>query len=92
MNELAEFRKALNEAGQPWSRRGVRTIGAGFVAILALNIALMVGIGVPYAIYLMLAMLGVVSVGWVMMIMAMLRRRAWAKAHPIEDVPMPELS
>jgi hypothetical protein len=92
MSEIEAFRKALRDAGQPWSRRGVRTIGAGFVAILALNIAMMVGVGVPYAAYVMLALLGVVSVGWVMMIMAMLRRRAWAKAHPIQDIPMPELS
>ena len=92
MSEIEDFKKALLEAGQPWSRRGVRTIGAGFVGILLLNIAMMVGVGVPYAVYLMLALLGVVSVGWVMMIMAMLRRRAWAKAHPIQDVPMPGLS
>jgi hypothetical protein len=40
----------------------------------------------------MLGMLCVIAGGWVMTIMAMLRRRAWAKAHPIADVAMPELS
>jgi hypothetical protein len=92
MSEIAEFRKALDEAGQPWARRGTRTVGAGVIAVLALQVAGMLGVGLPYAVYLMIALLVVIAVGWVLLIMAMLRRRAWAKAHPMADVPMPELS
>jgi hypothetical protein len=79
----AEFRAALNAAGQPWSRWGVRAAGAGVLALLALQIVV-----VPYAVYALLAAVAVIAVGWALLIVAMLKRRQWARAHPVADVPL----
>jgi uncharacterized membrane protein HdeD (DUF308 family) len=86
MSEIADFRAALREAGQPWSGWGVRIVGVGILALLALQIKP----NIPYAFYALLVSVAVIAVGWVMLIMAMLKRRQWAKAHPIADVPLPE--
>jgi hypothetical protein len=82
------FRMALREAGEPWSRWGVRVAGAGVVALLALQIAP----AVPYAFYCLLAAVGVIAVGWALLIAAFVKRRRWAKDHPVEPVPLPEAS
>jgi hypothetical protein len=84
----AEFRKALSEAGQPWSRRGVRTVGAGIALLLGLNVLGLLSVVVPSAAYVLIASLGLIAVGWVMLIKAVLQRRSWAKAHPVADVPL----
>jgi hypothetical protein len=87
-DEAVQYRNALRKAGQPWSRRGVRTVGGGIVALLALNVVMTLGVGVPYAVYLMLAALCVIAAGWVMLIAAVVKRRRWAKDHPIADAPL----
>ncbi len=84
MSEVADFRNALNSAGQPWSRWGVRVAGGGIVALLALQLIPRV----PYALYALIGAVGVIAVGWVLLIMAVLKRRRWAKDHPIADVPL----
>ena len=83
MSELADFRNALNAAGQPWSRWGVRLAGAGILALLALQLIPQV----PYGLYALIGAVAVIAAGWAMLIMAMLRRRRWAKDHPIADAP-----
>lgn len=77
MSESAAFRSALRAAGQPWSRWGTRVAGAGIVALLALQIAP----PIPYAIYVLIAVVGVIAVGWVLLIMAFVKRRRWSKDH-----------
>jgi uncharacterized membrane protein HdeD (DUF308 family) len=84
MSEIEAFKTALNEAGQPWSRWGVRVAGAGILALLALQIIA----NVPYAFYALILAVGVIAVGWVLLIVAMVKRRRWAKDHPIEDVAL----
>lgn len=84
MSEIEAFRKALNEAGQPWSRWGVRVAGAGILALLALQIIA----NVPYAFYLLILSVGVIAVGWGLLIAAVLKRRRWVKDHPVQDVPL----
>ena len=86
MNEAEAFRKALNEAGQPWSRRGVRIVGVGVLAMLVLQIAAR---SVPYAFYFLVLSVAVIAVGWIMLIIAVVNRRRWVKANPIGDVPLP---
>ena len=83
MSEAVDFRNALNAAGQPWSRRGIRIAGGGIVTLLALQIGLMVGVPVPYALYVLIAIVAVIAVGWAMLIVAVLRRRRWAKGQAI---------
>lgn len=83
-DEAAEFRAALSAAGQPWSRWGVRTAGAGILALLALQVVP----HVPYPLVALIAAVGVIAVGWVMLITAVLKRRRWYRDHPITDVPL----
>jgi len=83
MSEAADFRNALNAAGQPWSRRGVRVAGGGIVALLALQVAMMVGAPIPYALYVLIAIVAVIAAGWAMLIVAVVRRRRWAKAQAL---------
>jgi hypothetical protein len=84
MSDAAAFRDALRAAGQPWSRWGIRTAGAGILALLALQLAP----GAPYAVYLLAASVGVIAVGWLMLIVAVIKRRRWAKDHPVLDIPL----
>jgi hypothetical protein len=88
MNEAAAFRDALREAGQPWSRWGIRVAGAGILALLALQLAP----SPPFALYALIGAVGVIAVGWAMLVVAFIRRRRWAKDHPIADIPLPEAS
>jgi hypothetical protein len=84
MSEIEAFRKALNEAGQPWSRWGVRVAGAGILALLALQIIA----NIPYAFYALLASVVVIAVGWALLIAAVVKRRRWAKDHPMQSIPL----
>jgi hypothetical protein len=84
MSEVAAFRDALREAGQPWSRWGIRVAGAGILALLALQLKP----DIPYALYALVLALTVIAAGWVMLIMAFVKRRRWVKAHPVEDIPL----
>jgi hypothetical protein len=88
MNDAEAFRSALSAAGQPWSRWGIRVAGAGILALLALQLPL----NIPYALYGLVASVGVIAVGWAMLIVAVVRRRRWAKDHPIADVPLTDVS
>jgi hypothetical protein len=86
MNEAEAFKKALKDAGQPWSGWGIRIVGVGIFALLALQIAT----NVPYAFYLLVLAVAVIAVGWVMLIVALLKRRQWIKANPVADIPLSE--
>jgi cobalamin biosynthesis protein CobD/CbiB len=88
MSEAADFRNALNAAGQPWSRHGTRVAGGGIVALLALQVAMMVGVPIPYALYVLIAVVAVIAAGWAMLIVAVVRRRRWAKAQALALEPL----
>jgi Mn2+/Fe2+ NRAMP family transporter len=79
--EIDAFRAELRAAGQPWSRRGVISVAAG---IVLLAVAQFVGQAAPVATYffsvLLLAVVLVV-VGWVMLILGMIRRRRWIRGQ-----------
>ncbi len=85
-DEAAEFRNALSAAGQPWSGWGVRIAGAGILALLALQIIPRV----PYGLYALITAVAVIAVGWVMLIIAMLKRRRWAQNQALIDAPLSE--
>jgi Flp pilus assembly protein TadB len=78
-DELAAFEAELRQAGQPWSRRGVATVAVGLAGLVVSQVA-------PWTVVALGALLiGVVavSVGWVFLVIAFVRRRRWAKANPI---------
>ena len=83
--ELEAFRDQLRQAGQPWSRRGVMTVGAGVVGLLISQIAPTRIVGVPLLVVLALGSLAVIMVGWVFLVLAFLQRRRWAKANPLHE-------
>jgi uncharacterized membrane protein HdeD (DUF308 family) len=87
MSDIQTFKDELRQAGQPWSRWGIMIAGAG---ILALLLAQLPGVPIPFV------MLGLaipaIAVGWVLLIIAFVKRRQWARAHPIEEPVMPDLS
>ncbi|HEX4183386.1 MAG TPA: hypothetical protein VHY34_09010 [Caulobacteraceae bacterium] len=77
--ELEAFRDALRQAGQPWSRRGVTTVGVGIVGLFVSQVA-------PWrqvAAASLLVSLAVVMVGWVFLVIAFIKRRRWARANPL---------
>ena len=82
MNEdLEAFRDALCQAGQPWSRRGVATVGVGIIGLVVSEVA-------PWKMVVLAALLGslpVIAVGWVFLVIAFIKRRQWAKAHPLHE-------
>ena len=80
-DELEAFRDALRQAGQPWSRRGVATVGVGIVGLVISQVA-------PWRVVDVVALLGsfaIIMVGWVFLVMAFFKRRRWAKANPIHE-------
>jgi hypothetical protein len=87
--ELAAFKAELQAAGEPWSRRGVRTIMAGFIGcfitlVVTQYIAALFVIRLP----LFVASLTVLAIGWVFMIMGMVKRAQWAKQQALHVPPL----
>ena len=82
--DLEAFKDELRAAGQPWSRRGVTVVGVGVVGLLISQVA-----PTTLVIYLALASLAVIMVGWVFLVLAFVKRRRWAKARPLH---MPSLA
>ncbi len=87
--EIAAFKDELDAAGQPWSRIGVRTIGVGFIGCL------LTLIGGSYVAFIFvermaffIVSLAVIAAGWVFIIMAMLKRRQWAKTQALQMPPL----
>jgi len=62
---------------------GFEVAGGGIVALLALQVAMMVGAPIPYALYVLIAIVAVIAAGWAMLIVAVVRRRRWAKAQAL---------
>ena len=88
-DEITAFKAELDAAGQPWSRIGVRTVGVGFMGCL---LTLIGGSYVAFIFYermaFFIASLTVIAAGWVFLIMAMLKRRQWAKAQALRMPPL----
>jgi Flp pilus assembly protein TadB len=85
--ELEAFRDALRQAGQPWSRRGVTTVGVGIVGLFVSQVA-------PWrevAAASLLISLAIVVVGWVFLIIAFVKRRRWAKANPLVEPTLADI-
>lgn len=88
-SEIETFRAELRAAGLPWSRRGVICTVIG---IVILGVVQFLGQAAPFAALffpLLLGSLVVLAAGWAMLILGMLRRRRWARAH---DLTLPPLS
>jgi hypothetical protein len=84
--ELEAFKDALREAGQPWSRNGVKIVGAGVVGLLVSQIAPSRWV----AVVALLASFTAIMVGWVFLVIAFIKRRQWARAHPLHEPPLPD--
>ena len=83
-DDLKAFREALRAAGQPYSLWGGRIVGIG----LALLVVAQVTPWRPIAV--LAGSLAVITVGWVLLIIAFVRRRRWAKAQPLREPPLPD--
>jgi polyferredoxin len=86
--ELDVFRAELRAAGQPWSRRGIWSAGAGIILLAALQGILLGTVQLPPAIEaaippLAILSLALIAVGWAFLIVAFVKRRQWSKAHPL---------
>jgi hypothetical protein len=88
-SEIEIFRANLRAAGQPWSRRGIVCVVVG---IVLLGAAQFVGQAAPFVEFFFPLLVGsaiMIAIGWVMLIVAVVRRQRWAKTH---DLTMPSLS
>ena len=91
--DIETFRAALRAAGQPWSRRGVAFAGTGIILLALLQSVLLGFVRLPPAIAASALPLGglslvLIAVGWVFLIVAVVKRRRWAKTH---DLTMPSM-
>jgi hypothetical protein len=77
--EIQAFKAELRQAGQPWSGWGVFSFGVGLVGLLISQL-----VQTPMAVWLALGSLAPVAAGWIFLVLAALKRRRWAKTHPIE--------
>jgi len=81
-DDLKAFREALRAAGQPYSLWGGRIVGIGLALLVVAQVS-------PWrAIAVLAVSLAVITVGWVLLIIAFVRRRRWAKAHPLREPPL----
>jgi xanthine/uracil permease len=92
-SEIETFRAELRAAGQPWSRRGVAFASTGIVLLALLQSVLLGFVRLPPAINGAILPIGglslaLIAAGWAMLIVAVLRRRRWARTH---DLTMPPL-
>ncbi len=88
-SDIETFRAELRAAGQPWSRRGVIVAAVG---IALLGVTQFVGQAAPFASLFFPLLVGstvLIAIGWVMLVVGVLRRRRWARTH---DLSMPALS
>jgi hypothetical protein len=88
-SEIETFRAELRAAGQPWSRRGVILAAIG---IVLLGVTQIVGQAAPFASLFFPLLVGstiLIAIGWVMLVVGVLRRRRWARAH---ELSIPALS
>ncbi len=92
-DELKIFRDQLRAAGQPYSLWGVRTVGLGLAVLVAINVLGTVRPNMLSQFGLLLLVLCVLAltIGWVMLIIAFVRRRRWAKAHPLQEPSLTDI-
>ncbi len=93
-SDIETFRANLRAAGQPWSRRGIAFAGVGIVMLALLQGVLLGFVRLsPGIAASVLPLAGVclvlIAVGWAFLIVAVLKRRRWARRH---DLTMPSLS
>jgi hypothetical protein len=81
--EIDAFRAELRGAGQPWSRWGIWCSGLGMLLLVS---AQLIGQLAPVAAWffpVLGASLVLLAVGWVSLLVAFVKRRRWARAHPM---------
>lgn len=77
--ELDVFRAELRAAGQPWSRLAIWFVGSGMLLFVGVQL-------VPIAQYffpMLSVSLILLAIGWLSLLVAFVKRRLWAKAHPM---------
>ena len=83
---IEAFRDQLRAAGQPWSRRGVFTCGAGVIGLLISNIAP----SQPVSLVALIVSFAVMMVGWSFLVVAFVKRRRWSRAQRLTEPSLPE--
>jgi hypothetical protein len=83
--ESETFQIALRQAGQPWSRWGVRITGLGVIGLLVAQVA-----ATQLTQFLFLASVVVVAAGWSMLVTAFFKRRRWVAEQRLENPPLPD--
>ncbi len=78
-DQLRAFREDLRAAGQPYSLWGGRIVGIGLLVLVIAQVT------ARYALSMLMVSLGIITIGWVLLIIAFVRRRRWAKAHPLHE-------
>ncbi|HEX4195898.1 MAG TPA: hypothetical protein VHZ26_00495 [Caulobacteraceae bacterium] len=81
--ELEVFRAELRAAGQPWSRLGIWLAGAGMLLLVGAQLMGQIAPIAPYFFTVLGLSLVLLAVGWASLLAAFLKRRQWAKAHPL---------
>ena len=93
-DELKAFRNDLRAAGQPYSLWGARIVGVGFALLVIIQV---IGLTRPmmlmqFGLLLLALCIVVLGIGWAMLIVAFVRRRKWAKAHPLQEPSLTDVS
>ena len=90
--ELQVFKQALDNAGQPWSRLGVRGVGMGLIGLLIVQVSFGAGKAaiwltdwLPNAFFVLTGLaVAMITAGWLLLIVAFVKRRQWERAHVFE--------
>lgn len=90
--ELQAFKQALDDAGQPWSRLGVRGVGIGLIGLLIVQVSFGAGKAaiwltdwLPNAFFVLTGLaVAMITAGWLLLIIAFVKRRRWERAHVFE--------
>lgn len=90
--ELQAFKRELDAAGQPWSRWGVRAITVGVIGLLIVQLSFGAGKAaiwltdwLPNAFFILCGLaVAMIVGGWVLLIVAFVKRRRWERAHVLE--------
>jgi hypothetical protein len=93
MNDaLQAFKRQLDDAGQPWSRWGVRSAGAGLIGLLIVQvsfgagkIAIWLSDRLPNAFFILGGLsAAAIAIGWLLLIVAFVKRWRWRRAHVLQ--------
>jgi hypothetical protein len=87
--ELEAFRAELKASGEPWQSWGVRLCVAGFVGLVVAQLSGHVVDRLAGVVAIFGAAIGLLAIGWGLLIVAFVRRKRWADTHA--NLTLPDL-